>query len=41
MLFVDGWAKRFSRAVFWGLEGVKLPGAKFTRDLTVEVGLKK
>lgn len=36
MVYVKGWAERFPRATFWGLEGVKLPGAKFTKDLTVE-----
>lgn len=37
MVFVKGWAERFPRATFWGLEGVELQGAKFTRDLTMEV----
>ena len=37
MVFVKGWAERFPRATFWGLEGVNLPGAKFTKDLTMEV----
>lgn len=37
MVFVKGWAERFPRATFWGLEGVKLPGAKLTKDLTMEV----
>ncbi|CAM9145629.1 unnamed protein product [Ascophyllum nodosum] len=36
MVFVEGWAKRFSRTTFWRLEGAKLPGAKLTRDLTLE-----
>ncbi|CAN0227947.1 unnamed protein product [Ectocarpus sp. 12 AP-2014] len=36
LLFVAGWAERFPRATFWGLEGVKLPGAKLTKDLTLE-----
>lgn len=38
MVHVKGWAERFPRATFWGLEGVKLPGAKFTKELTMEVG---
>ncbi len=37
MVFVKGWAERFPRTTFWGLEGVELEGAKFTRDLTMEV----
>lgn len=37
MVFVKGWAERFPRATFWGLEGVKLPGAKLTKDLTMKV----
>lgn len=37
MVFVKGWAERFPRATFWGLEGVKLPGAKLTKALTMKV----
>ena len=37
MVFVKGWAERFPRTTFWKLEGVELEGAKFTKDLTMEV----
>lgn len=38
MMYVSGWAARFPRAEYWGLEGIRLPGAKYERVLTMEVG---